>query len=199
MNHRKNIILLLFTGLIILIPLTVFAEGKNDMLYKFTKTDSTLSFYGSFTLNKSPACLLEIFINFNHIKAMESDAKEVQLIDQGSNWNRIRYVYQKFIFFKNISVWKRKLDIEKQRLDYTLESSEYNVATLPKMISFSGYYQVKNQGKDIIVEYYQYSQLAKSSITNIYLNIVKNEAINFMKKLMEYSNAKCSDKPMTGS
>ena len=195
MNRKNNKILLLFTRLIIMVPLTVFADGENDIQYKFTQTDSTLSFYGSFKTNKSPDCLLEIFFNYKHIKALAPDAKEVQLINQGSNWNRIRYIYQKFIFFENISVWHRKLDLEKQRLDFILVSSLNNTVTIPKMISSSGFYQVKKQGEDIIVEYYQHCQLTKSLVTNLYLNIVKNEAIHFMEKLLEYSNTICSDKP----
>ena len=196
MNRKKNKILLLFTRLFVMVPLTVFADGGNDIQYKFTQTDSTLSFYGNFKTIKSPDCLLEVFLNYNHIKALAPDAKEVQLINQGINWNKIRNIYQKFIFFENISVWNRKLSMEKQRLDFILVSSLNNTATIPKMISSSGFYQVKMQGEDIIVEYYQYCQLTESIVTNLYLNIVKNEAIHFMERLLKYSNAICRDKPV---
>ncbi len=196
MNTKNNKILLLFTLLIIMVPQTAFADKKNDIQYKFTQTDSTLSFYGSFKTDKSPECLLEIFLNYNHIKALAPDAMEVQLIDQGNNWNRFRYIYQKFIFFENISVWHRKFDMEKQRVDIILESSVNNLAKVPRMISSSGFYRIKKQGDDIIVEYHQECQLTKSSITNLLLGTLKNEAIHFMKKLFEYSNTICGDKPV---
>ncbi|OFY64001.1 MAG: hypothetical protein A2V64_12380 [Bacteroidetes bacterium RBG_13_43_22] len=81
----------------------------------------------------------------------------------------------------------------KQRLDFTLVSSENNQGTMPEMIASSGFYNVKRQGEDLIVEYYQLCQLTKSLITNLYLKILRNEAINFIEKLSEYSNENCSD------
>jgi len=195
--HQKNYkILLLFTWLIIMGQPAIFASGPDDIQYKFTQTDSTLSFYGSFKTNKNPGCLLEIFLNYNHIKALAPDIMEVQLIDQGNNWNRIEYKFQKFIFFENISVWHRELDREKQRLDFNLVSSVNNQVAMPKMIASSGFYHVKKQGVDLIVEYYQQCQLTKSIITNLYLKILRNEAIHFIKKLSEYSDTNCSDMPV---
>lgn len=76
-----------------------------------------------------------------------------------------------------------------------LESSLNNTVALPKMITSSGYYQVKKQGKDVVVEYYQRCQFTKSLLTDLYLNIIKNEAIQFMERLLEYSNKICSNKP----
>jgi hypothetical protein len=197
MNSKKKIILLLFPWLIVIVPPVVFVNGKNDIQCKFTQTDSTLSFYGSFKTNKRPACLLEIFLNYNHIKALAPDAIEVQLIEQGNNWNRIRYKFQKFFFFENISVWQRNLDREKQRLDFTLVSSANNQVIMPEMIASSGFYNVKKQGEDLIVEYYQQCQLTKSLITNLYLKILRNEAIHFIENLSEYSNANCIDMTVT--
>jgi hypothetical protein len=182
--------------MIIMVLLTVSADEINKIQYKFTKTDSSYSFYGSFKINAYPACLLEIFFNYKHIKALAPDAKEVLLIEQGSDWHKIRYKYQKFIFFENISVWHRTLDIEKQRVDFILVSSENNQATMPRMISSSGFYRVNKHGEDIIVEYFQECQLIKTSITNLYLYRVKREVIQFMNWFSEYANTICSDKPV---
>ncbi len=196
MHQKNNKILLLFTWLIIMVRPAIFASGPDDIQYKFTQTDTTLSFYGSFKTNKSPECLLEIFFNYYHIKALAPDIMEVKLIDQGNNWNRIEYKFQKFIFFENISLWHRNLDREKQRLDFILVSSVNSQVTMPKMIASSGFYHVKKQGEDLIVEYYQQCHLTKSFFTNLYLKILKNEAIHFIEKLSEYSNENCSDMPV---
>jgi len=97
----KGIKIKLITALFAaLIPMTVMTANGNDIHYTFTQTDSSYSFYGSFSIAADPKCLLRISFNHMHIQALAPDAKEVLLIDSGSNWNRISYTYQKYIFSK---------------------------------------------------------------------------------------------------
>lgn len=182
---------------IVLIPMKLFAQEPNDIKYKFTQTDSSYTFYGSFKINADPKCLLEISFDYKHIRALALDAKEVQLIDQGSNWNQISYTYQKFAFFKNKTVWHRILNEENQRVDFTLVSSDNNRTIMPRMISSSGFYQIKQQGDYLIVEYYQQCQLTEELITKLYLNRAKKEAIKFIHKFSEYAGTFCSNSTST--
>jgi hypothetical protein len=186
---------ILFTIILInlLITLTIFAKETNDIQYKFTQTDSSYTFSGSFKIKANPNCILDLFFYHEHIRALAPDAKEVLLMDQGGDWNQISYTYQKYIWFVNKSVWHRNLNKEKQRVDFTLVSSENNQSIMPRMISSSGFYKLKKQEKYIIVEYYQQCQLTKSPITNLYLNRAKKEAIQFMHRFLEYANTICSD------
>jgi hypothetical protein len=176
---------------IVLIPLKLFAQEPNDLKYEFTQTDSSYTFYGSFKVNADPKCLLEISFDYKHIRALAPDAKEVQLIDQGSNWNQISYTYQKFGIFENKTVWHRILNKKKQRVDFTLLSSENNRTIIPRMISSSGFYQIKHQKEYLILEYYQQCQLTKELITKLYLNKAKEEAIKFIHRFSEYARAFC--------
>ena len=177
--------------IIVIIPMKIYAEEPDDIQYKFEQTDSSYTFYGCFKINATPECLLEISFNHKHIQALALDAKEVLLIDQGSNWNQISYTYQKFAFFKNKTVWHRILNEENQRVDFTLMSSENNQTIMPRMISSSGFYQVKQQGDYFIMEYYQQCQLTEKLITKLYLNSVKKEAIKFMHTFSEYARTYC--------
>lgn len=176
---------------IVLIPMKTFAEEPDDIQYIFERTDSSYTFYGCFKINATPDCLLEISFNHKHIQALALDAKEVLLIDQGSNWNQISYTYQKFTFFKNKTVWHRVLNKANQRVDFTLMSSENNQTIMPRMISSSGFYQVKQEGDYFIMEYYQQCQLTEKLITKLYLNSVKKEAIKFMLTFSEYAHTYC--------
>jgi len=173
--------------------LTNFAIEPDDVKYTFTQTDSTYSFSGSFTLKANPNCLLDICFKHEHIRALAPDAKEVVLIDERNNWNQISYTYQKFIYFENKSVWNRKLDKENKRVDFTLISSKNNHAIMPKMVSSSGYYQISLEDEEIIVKYFQQCKLTNSSLTNLYLNKVKKEAIQFMYRFLEYANTNCEN------
>jgi len=194
MSLKEKELLSFFTFMIaLMVQLPLIAADPEDIQYKISQTDSTLTFYGSFRTNSSPDCLFEIFLNYNHIKALASDGMEVQLVDQGNDWNLIRYKFRRFIFFENISEWQRKIDRENQVLNIKLVSSVNNQTAMPGMISSSGFYKVREQGDGIIVEYHQCCQLTKTLFTELFIKILRNEAIHFIEKLAEYSNENCSD------
>lgn len=182
---------------IVLIPMNLLAQDHNEVKYKFTKTDSSYIFYGSFKIKANPKCLLEIAFRYKHIRALSPDAKEVKLIDQGRDWNQISYTYQKFTFFLNKTVWHRILNEENQRVDFTLLSSENNLSIMPRMISSSGFYQIKQKGDYSIMEYYQQCLLTEVFITKLYLNRAQKEAIKFMHKFSEYTRAYCINSAST--
>jgi len=180
-----------------IIPIRFFAQDSDDIEYKFTQTDSSFTFYGSFKIMVNPKCLLEISFDYEHIRALAINAKEVQLIDQGNNWNRISYIYQEFLFFRNQTVWHRTLNEENQRVEFTLMSSENNLTIMPQMISSSGYYQINEQEEYQVVEYYQQCKITEKLITKLYLNELKDEAIKFMHRFSEYAFAYCTDSTST--
>ena len=188
--------IILFT---VIIPLKLLAQEPNDLKYEFTQTDSSYSFYGSFKIKANPKCILDISFNYKHIRALALDAKEVRLIDQGINWNQISYTYQKYIIFKNKTVWHRILNEENQRVEFTLVSSENNQTIMPRMISSSGFYQVKQQGEYFIVEFYQQCQPTEKSITKLYISRMKKEAIKFMHEFSEYASSCCNNSTSTNS
>ena len=196
---REITIWLTIVLVVVIIPLKTYAEEPDEIQYKFSQTDSSYTFYGSFKINANPKCLLEISYNYKHIRALALDAKEVQLIDQGSNWNQISYIYKKFAFFQNTTVWHRMINEENQRVDFTLVSSENNQAIMPRMISSSGFYQIKQQGEFFIMEYYQQCQITEELITKLYLNRAKKEAIKFMHKFFEYARAFCNHSTSTNN
>ena len=183
--------------LIGIIPLKIYVEEPDDIQYQFTQTDSSYIFYGSFRINANPECLLEISFNYKHILALAPDAEEVRLIDQGNNWNRISYTYQKFTFFKNTTVWHRILNEENQRVEFTLVSSENNLSIMPRMTSSKGFYQIKQQGEYSIVEYYQQCQLREGLITKLYLDSAKKEAIKFLHRFFKYADSFCNKSEST--
>jgi hypothetical protein len=169
---------------------SAFAQ-ESAMQYLFTQTDSSYTFNGSFEIDADPKCLLEICFNYEHIRALAPDAEEVILIDQGVNWNQIKYTYQKYFFFENMSAWYRKLDEENMRVDFTLLWSTNNLAIMPRIISSSGFYKIIPKENNILVEYHQNCLLSKESITNYYLDRVKKEAISFMRLFSEYASENC--------
>ena len=180
------------TLIMLLISAELFTQESNDIKFKFTQTDSSYKFYGSFKIKAHPKCLLEISFNYTHIRELALDAKKVQLISQGNNWNQISYIYRKFIFFKNTTVWHRTLNEENQRVNFALMSSKNNQKIMPRMLSSSGYYQITQEGEYSTMEYFQQCQLSEESITNLYIKRVKKNAMKFMHKFSEYANSFCN-------
>ncbi|MEN8119471.1 MAG: hypothetical protein ABFS35_03955 [Bacteroidota bacterium] len=188
----KNKIWWIIVLVFVFIPVKKYAQESKGIQYKFTETDSTYSFLGSFKTRAEPGCLLEMCFNYEHIRALGVFAKEVLLVDEGSGWNQIAYHYQKFIIFENKSVWHRKLNEEKQRVDFTMVSSKNSHSVMPCMVSSSGFYQVRQQGTCQIVEYYQECQLTTAVITSLYIDIMKNEVIKFMYRFSDYADTHCN-------
>jgi hypothetical protein len=181
----------------VLIPMTVLTADGNDIQCIFNQNDSSYSFFASFRINADPKCLLRISFNYEHIRAVASDAKDILLLDSGSNWNRISYTYQKYIFFENTSVWLRKLDREKQRVDFTLVSSKNNLVLIPMLISSSGYFQIKQDKDFAIVEYYQECRITEKAITKLYASRMKNEAVKFINLFAVYASENCNGSSIT--
>ncbi len=183
----------------VLTSLNIFTQEHNDINYTFTQSDTSYAFYGSFILDTNPECLLEISFEFKHVKALNLEAKEVQLIDQGNNWNKISYTYQKFAFFNNQSVWHRKLNKENRSVTFKLVSSKNSHSIMPVIISSSGFFQIKKKGECFIMEYYQQCKLTEELMTKLYLKRSKKEAIKFMYKFYEYAGAYCSNSRSTNN
>ena len=172
-------------------PVVINAQQTNNVQYKFHRTDSVYSFFGSFKINSNLQCLLEICYKYKHMKALAPDAEEVLLISSENNHNKISYTYRKLYFLENTSVWIRKLNKEKQRVDFKLVSSKNNLEILPRMVSSHGFYQLKEKEDYVLVEYYQQIQLTETTLTELYTDLIKKGAIQFMYRFSEYAAANC--------
>lgn len=180
--HKRRRLRLLIPAIIC--SLQLFAQ-KTDSIY-FSQNDTTYSFYGRFMVVAQADCVIHICFNYQHIKAMAPAASEIALIDEGENWNMIKYTYQLFPF-KNESLWYRTIDPENLRVDFTLVSSKNNHSFMPQMISSSGYYRVRQLGGMLSVEYAQQCNLTRSFLTAWYLHAMKKKAVEFLDVFKNYS------------
>lgn len=176
----------------ILCSLQVFARESDSVFYSFSQTDTSYTFYGRFSVVAESACVMHICFNYEDIKALAPDAERVELIDEGENWNKIKYNYHQFMFYKNESLWYRTFDRENSRVDFTLISSKNNRPFMPRMISSSGYYKVSQLNGILSVEYYQECSLTKSYLTSMYQSYAKKKAVEFLYLFRDYSQSHCN-------
>lgn len=166
-------------------------EYSNEVTCQFSTIDSGYSFLGRFKINANPDCLLGITFSYRHMSELAQDAKEVKLVNQGDNWNQIRYTYQKFIYFRNITEWYRELDEANNRLEFTMISSHNNTLMMPELISSSGYYQIIEMPDYVILEYFQECKISHSALTKLYLKRVRKKAERFMHEFYSYTHDFC--------
>jgi hypothetical protein len=187
----KKFILVLIPAIICFTQ--VFAQENDGIYSSFSQTDTSFTFYGQFNVVAETNCLINICFNYKHIKALAVDASNVKLIEEGSNWNKIRYTYQIFPFFKNESLWYRTIDRKNSRVDFWLISSKNNNSVMPRIISSSGYYKVNRHNGIITVKYFQMCRLTSSFLTDLYLDLMKKKAIEFLHTFKDYSQKHCSN------
>ncbi|MBN1183174.1 MAG: hypothetical protein JXB49_12850 [Bacteroidales bacterium] len=186
MRHKIQLVFVLTS-----ISVISFSQDSTNVKCAFVNTDSSYAFYGTFKVNADINCLMKICFEYDHISKLAPDAKEVTQLEKGDRWNKIKYVFQRFKIFENTSVWYRKQNFEKYRIDFFLLSSENNHELMPRLLTSYGFYKFTKQDDRIKVEYYQSCQLQKGTIAKMYINAVKKAAAQFMDRLLEYSLEIC--------
>ena len=179
------------TLLIIAAATPLLAQEDGDLQYRIVKDSPRYSFFCSFKIDVSPECLLDLSFQYEHMKALAPEAKDVLLIDKGTNWNKLKYIYEQKPIYRNETLWKRVIDTANLRVEFNLLSSENNHAFMPNIVSSGGYYQITPKDGFVLVEYFQQCELTNDYISNFYLYILKRKATNFVSLFYNYALKKC--------
>lgn len=170
-----------------------YSQKNDDIYYSFTQTDTTYSFFGRVKINADANCAMNICFNYTHIKALALDANNVELIEEGADYNKIKYTYELRPMFRNESWWSRTIDRKNQKVSFTLMFTINNSFLMPRMKYSSGYYKINQTNEGTWVEYFQYSKLTKSKLTSLYLNLLQKKAVDFLRLLQAYSQKHCNN------
>ncbi len=179
---------------IVLCSIQVCSQRNDSIFYSFTHTNTTYTFHGRFRVDAEKNCLLEICFDYEHIKALALDASKVELIEQSKNWNKIKYTYQQYPFYKNESLWYRTIDHKNSIINFKLVSSKNNHSIMPRMISSSGYYKVSQIREATWVEYFQQCCFTRSNLSSLFQHYMKKKAVEFIYLFQEYSQKHCNHK-----
>ena len=172
------------------LPVLLYGSKKKELDYEFIQEDNYYSFRGSFIVKAELDCLISVTYDFQHISKYTLGAKSIELVRQGENWNEVTYIYRKFIIFENKSTWRRTLKQDEQKVVFKMISSKNNINIMSKMLSSTGYYQIKQEKEGYQVEYFQECKLKPGFLKDTYINNAK-EAIKFLLKFKEYVEKTC--------
>ncbi len=181
----KGIIVVLLS-----LPLILIGSQKEKLDYEFIREENYYSFRGRIVVKTDLDCLISVLYDFKHLANIESSAKSIVLLREGENWYEACHAFKR-LFFKHESVWRKTLKLDEQRIVFEMISHKHNSGLIPKILSSTGYYQIKLGEEGYKVEYFQECTLKSALLKGAYINKAKKEAIKFMRELKEYIEKTC--------
>jgi len=184
----------LYKGIIVALlslPILLYGSREKELDYEFIQEDTCYSFRGSFIVKAEPDCLINLIYNFKNISKYALGAKSIELVRQGENWYDVTFTYRKLLIFENQSTWRRTLNRHEYKVVFKMISNRNNLNIMPKMLSSTGYYQVRPEKEGCRVEYFQECKLKSGFLKDIYINKAKKEAIIFLHEFKEYIEKTC--------
>ena len=180
-------------GYTVLFCLTTLLLGshKPDLESDFIQNENDYSFRGCFIVNADPDCVLNQVFDFQNIAEYSLGAKSIELDQRGDHWYDVTFTYRKYLVFENQSTWRRTLHEDEHRIDFELIADENNVDILPTMQFSRGYYHIKPEEDGCLVEYYQECRLEPGFLEDVYIKMVRDEALNFLHIFKEFITARC--------
>ncbi len=167
-------------------PFLIYGQEKEEFNYEFIRGDNSYSFRGSFLVKVDLDSLIPLIYEFENISKYALGAKSIELVRQGENWYDVTYTYRKLIFLENTSTWRRTLKRDEHQVVFKMISSSSNSGLVPKMLSSTGYYQLKPGKESCRVEYFQECKLNPGPLKKIYMKKVKKETIKFLHVFKNY-------------
>ena len=184
----------LYKGIIVSLlslPILLYGSRERELDYEFIQEDTCYSFRGSFIVKAEPDCLINLIYNFKNISKYALGAKFIELVRQGENWYDVTFTYRKLLIFENQSTWRRTLNRHEYKIVFKMISNRNNLNIMPKMLSSTGYYQVRPEKEGCRVEYFQECKLKSGFLKDIYINKAKKESIIFLHEFKEYIEKTC--------
>lgn len=173
-------------------PLQAETGEIDDVFYEFNHIDSCYSFRGIFLSQARFDCLIRILYDFEHLKNLIPGANSIMLIQQGKNWYDVGYTFKMFLF-TNKSVYRKTLKLEEKKIVFKMISNIQNTNLFPKMLSSSGYYQIKCESTGFTIEYFQECIINSTVLKDMYMHMAKKESKKFILKLKEYIESNCHE------
>jgi hypothetical protein len=171
-------------------PLILTCSQKKELDYEFIREENYYSFQGRIVVKTDLECLISILYDFKHLANIESSAESIVLLREGEDWYEACHTFKK-LFFKHESIWRKTLKLDEQKIVFEMISHKYNSGLMPKILSSTGYYQIKLEDEGYKVEYFQEYTLKSDLLKGAYIRKAKKEEIKFMRELKEYIEKTC--------
>jgi hypothetical protein len=176
---------------IALASLLASGAAAADRAYEFNSEGRRHVFHGSFSIPAERSCVLQVLFGHEHVVRFVTGADAVELIDQGEDWNEIRYVYD-FWLFSHSESYRRWLTDGEPALSFELVGVEHQGFEVALPRSSSGYYDLKASPGGLTVHYRQQVELGPGPLVWAYQQLARRRAIAFLEDLEAYLESGCA-------
>ena len=166
-------------------------EGVNNLSYEFSQFDDHYTFRGSFYTVAEPQDLLHILFDFEHLTNFVTSPDSIVLVRKEKNCYEVCYAYRKLLL-ENKFTYRKTLIRERQKIIFELIASEQRDPTFPKVLSSSGYYEIKPDGQGYRVIYLEKVRIDSRLPNRVSYLMAKKEAVKFLQGLKKYVERKCN-------
>jgi len=180
------IILLFWSG-------SVHSQGveAEDIHHKFIQSGNHYMFYGTTSfVTSDPNCLIHILYDFQHLRKINILPDSIVLLRKGEGWYEVAYHYRN-LFFESRATYRRALKQAERKVTFQMMQCEQRGLRLPKIVSSTGYYEIKAEKEGFRVIYFEEGEIADHLLKEIYFQWVEKEAFKFLLRLKDYVNRTC--------
>jgi len=180
------VILVFWSGL-------VHSEGVevDDIHHKFIQVGNHYIFYGTTSFATSdPHCLIHILYDFQHLRKINILPDSIVLLRKGEYWYEVAYHYRN-LFFESRATYRRTLKQAERKVTFEMMQCEQQGLHLPKIVSSTGYYEIRAEKEGFSVVYFEVGEVADHLLKEIYFQWVEKEASKFLHRLKDYVNKTC--------
>lgn len=165
-------------------------QKLGDLHYEFSQSEHSYTFRGSFFIMSHPSCLLHVFYDIEHLPGIATNADSIVLLRKGDNWYEVALTYRKLLLGSKF-IYRRTLNQKENKVKFEMIESEQPSFFLSKVISSTGYYEIKTGKGGCKVVYFQEWIIGSRVQDEIYFQNVKKEALKILRGLKDYAEKVC--------
>ncbi len=186
---------LMITAIVILLfwsrPIHSEVVEVDDIHHKFLQSGCHYRFYGTISFATSdPHCLIHILYDFEHLRKINILPDSIVLLRKGEYWYEVVYHYRN-LFFESRATYRRALEQPERKVTFEMVQCEQRGLHLPKIVSSTGYYEIKREKEGLRVIYFEEGEVEDHLLKEIYFQWVEKEALKFLHRLNDYINKTC--------
>lgn len=168
--------------------------GAARVTHSFVHTKTRYTFEGRFDARTDLDCLLHVFYDYDHFKALMSHVQDIRLERKGDDWYEVTYTYRNF-FYEAVSTFRRTLDLKSGLVRDDLLRVRQKGMVAPAIHAIHGYYRMTPRDEGVRVILHQEGEMEASLLGRFYFGFAEREAAAFMERVMAYAGRVCREAP----
>lgn len=165
-------------------------DAAGRVTHSFVHTKTRYTFEGGFNSRADLDCLLHVFYDYDHFKALMSHVQDIRLDRKGDDWYEVTYTYRN-LFYEAVSTFRRTLDPKRGLVRDDLLRVRQKGMVVPAIHAIHGYYRMTPRRDGVRVIFYQEGEMEASFLGGFYFSFAEREAAVFMERALTYVGKVC--------